>query len=154
MWNPDITVAAVCEKHGRFLLVEEHSKSTQKVVFNQPAGHIEPGETIIEAVVRETLEETCCHFTPHALIGLYRLEADNGKTYIRYTFSGTVSDPDPSHQLDPDIIRTHWLSLENIRANTALRSDLVLACIDDYLSGSSYPLDILRELSIPKQPLS
>lgn len=146
MWTPDITVAAVCEKQGRFLLVEETSKSTQKIVFNQPAGHLEPGETILEAVVRETLEETCCHFTPEALVGLYRLEAANGKTYIRYTFSGSVTDVDNNYQLDPDITRTHWMTPDKIRSNSSLRSPIVSNCINDYLSGVRYPLDILKEL--------
>ncbi len=146
MWTPDITVAAVCEKQGRFLLVEETSKSTQKIVFNQPAGHLEPGETIVEAVIRETLEETCCHFTPEALVGLYRLEAANGKTYIRYTFSGSVTEVDDNYHLDPDIIRTHWMTPDKIRSNSSLRSPIVSNCINDYLSGVRYPLDILKEL--------
>ncbi|MBL4674434.1 MAG: NUDIX hydrolase [Arenicella sp.] len=146
MWTPDITVAAVCQKNGRFLLVEERSKSTQQIVFNQPAGHLEPGETILEGVIRETLEETCCHFTPEALVGLYRLAANNGKTYIRYTFCGSIGDVDSNYDLDPDIIRTHWLTLETIRANASLRSPIVLNCIDDFLSGVRYPLEILKEL--------
>jgi len=146
MWTPDITVAAVCEKHGRFLLVEELSKSTGQVVFNQPAGHLEAGETMVEAVVRETLEETCCHFTPEHIIGIYRLKATNGKTYIRYTFSGSISDIDDDYQLDPDILRTHWLSPDSIRASDSLRSPIVSNCINDYLSGTRYPLDILKEL--------
>lgn len=146
MWHPDVTVAAVCEQHGRFLLVEEKSKSTQKIVLNQPAGHLDEGESILAAVVRETLEETCCHFTPEALVGLYRLQADNGKTYIRYTFCGTVSDVDPAYELDPDILRTHWLTLDTIKASTSLRSSLVLTNINDYLAGVRYPLEILKEL--------
>lgn len=146
MWTPDVTVAAICERDGQFLLVEERSKSTQQIVFNQPAGHIEEGETVLAAVLRETLEETCRHFTPEALVGLYRLPASNGKTYFRYTFYGTVSEIDPSCELDNDIIRTHWLSLEEIRSNQQLRSPLVLNCINDYLDGQRYPLDILKEL--------
>ncbi len=146
MWTPDITVAAICEQHGRFLLVEERSKSSNKVVFNQPSGHLENGETIIAGVVRETLEETCRHFTPDALVGLYRLPAANGKTYIRYTFCGSISDEDPAAELDPDIIRTHWLTPDAIYASTALRSPLVSNCISDYLSGVRYPLDVLKEL--------
>lgn len=145
-WFPDVTVAAVCEHDGRFLLVEEIAKSTQSVVFNQPAGHIERGESVLDAVIRETLEETQRHFTPEALIGLYRHEAENGKTYFRYTFCGSVSDIDSLHELDPDIIRTHWLSVDEIRDNPQLRSPLVLACIDDYLSGQRHPLELLREL--------
>ena len=146
MWTPDITVAAICEQHGRFLLVEERSKSTNNVVFNQPCGHLEEGESIIAGAVRETLEETCRHFTPEALIGLYRLQVQNGKTYIRYTFCGSISEEDPDAELDSDIIRTHWLTPDEIYTNTALRSPIVKNCIDDYLSGVRYPLDILKEL--------
>lgn len=147
MWTPDITVAAICCRDDKFLLVEERSKSTQELVFNQPAGHIEPNESIVDAVVRETLEETCRHFTPESLIGIYRLEADNGKTYIRITFAGSISEIDENYSLDPDILRTHWLSADDVRRNPALRSPLVIHCIDDYLSGQRYPLDLLRELS-------
>ncbi len=146
MWTPDLTVAAICERDGRFLLVEERSKSTQKIVFNQPAGHIEEGETTIEAVIRETLEETQRHFTPESVIGLYQLQAENGKTYFRYTFSGEISDLDSAYDLDPDIIRTHWLTEQEIMTHTQLRSPLVKACIKDYLSGARYPLDLVQSL--------
>jgi len=146
MWYPDVTVAAVCEKHDQFLLVEERAKSTQKIVLNQPAGHLEDGETIIQAVIRETLEETCCHFTPEALIGLYRLRTDNGKTYLRYTFTGLISEVDDKLSRDPDIIQTHWLTLDAIQASASLRSELVLTSIKDYLAGARYPLDLLKEL--------
>jgi len=145
-WHPDVTVAAICEHDGRFLLVEEQAKSNKQIVFNQPAGHLDDGETLIEAVIRETREETCRHFRPTSLIGLYRLKVDSGKTYIRYTFCGEISDIDEKLQLDPDIIRTHWLSLEQIKQHNSLRSPLVLSCINDYLTGTRYPLDILREL--------
>ncbi len=146
MWNPDVTVAAICEQDGRFLVVEEISKSSGKIVFNQPAGHLEEGETLEQAVIRETLEETCCHFTPQALIGLYKTLAENGKTYIRYTFYGVVSEQDNNLDLDPDIVQTHWLTIEEIRARADLRSPLVLACIDDYLAGIRHPLSLIREL--------
>jgi ADP-ribose pyrophosphatase YjhB (NUDIX family) len=146
MWTPDITVAAICQKHGQFLLVEERAKSTGEIVFNQPAGHLEPSETIIQAVVRETLEETCRHFVPESLIGIYRFVGENGKTYIRYTFFGSISEVDTNCQLDPDILRTHWFTPESIHANSSLRSPLVSICINDYLSGVRYPLDILKEL--------
>jgi len=146
MWAPDVTVAAICEHNDRFLLVKERAKSSQKIVFNQPAGHIEQDETIIEAVIRETREETCRHFMPESLVGLYRLPAVNGKTYLRYTFCGSISEIDESLTLDSDIISTHWLTIDEIRAHPALRSPLVLKCLDDYLSGARYSLDILREL--------
>lgn len=147
MWQPDVTVAALCEKQGRFLVVEERSKSNGKIVLNQPAGHLEDGESILDAVVRETLEETRCHFSAEYLLGLYRLRTPQGKTYIRYTFVGTVSDPDPTTELDPDIICNYWLSRQELAAKKNLRSRLVLSCIDDYLSGEHYPLSLLKELS-------
>lgn len=144
-WKPDLTVAAICEQDGRFLLVEERSKSSQKIVFNQPAGHIEKGESVISAVIRETLEETQRHFTPEAIVGLYRHEAVNNKTYFRYTFCGQVSTIDTQFELDSDIIRTHWFTLDEIRNNTQLRSPIVLSCIEDYLSGVHHPLSLLKE---------
>lgn len=146
MWAPDVTVAAICEQDGRFLVVKERAKSSRKIVFNQPAGHIEEGETILQAVIRETLEETCRHFTPHNLVGLYRLPVETGKTYIRYTFCGSISDVDPNMTLDPDIIDTHWLTLEQLQQSSQLRSPLVLKCINDYLANKRYPLEILCEL--------
>ena len=146
MWQPDITVAAVCERDGRFLLVEERSKSSHQLVLNQPAGHLEDKEAIIQAVMRETLEETCRHFTPEALLGFYRLRVSTGKTYLRYTFCGSISDIDPSQTRDPDILETHWLSYKQIQNSQILRSNLVLKCVDDYLTGSRYPLDILHEI--------
>lgn len=145
MWNPDVTVAAICEHQGKFLIVEERSKSTGELVLNQPAGHLEQGESLIEAVIRETKEETCRHFIPSALIGLYRLPINSGKTYIRYTFYGEIGDADPQLTLDTDIIETHWFSRAELKTKPNLRSPLVLACIDDYLSGVSYPLSILKE---------
>ena len=146
MWQPDITVAAVCERDGQFLLVEERSKSTGELVLNQPAGHLEDQEPILDAVVRETLEETCCHFIPQALIGLYRLRTPAGKTYIRYTFCGTASEVDSTAVRDLDILDTHWFSLEQLKHSQILRSNLVLTCVQDYLAGMRYPLEILREL--------
>lgn len=146
MWQPDVTVAAICQRQGQFLLVEERAKSSQQIVFNQPAGHIEQGETILQAVIRETLEETCRHFTPQALLGLYKHQSVEEKTYIRYAFVGEISPVDSNFQLDPDIIRTHWMSLDAIRNNSSLRSPLVMACIDDYMAGTRYPLELLSEV--------
>jgi ADP-ribose pyrophosphatase YjhB (NUDIX family) len=146
MLKPDLTVAAICERDGQFLMVEERSKSSGKIVLNQPAGHIEDGETIIQAVNREMLEETCRHFSAEAMIGLYRLRTADHKTYIRYTFCGQASPRDPAHSLDIDIITTHWMSLAELEACDNLRSDLVLKSVYDYLRGTRYSLDILREL--------
>lgn len=146
MWTPDITVAAICERDGKFLLVEEISKSSQKIVFNQPAGHLEQGETILSAAIRETLEETCRHFTPEALVGVYRHEAQNGKTYIRFTFCGAISELDPSCELDSDIIRTHWLDANEIIEHPSLRSPIVAQCLNDYLNGARHSLGLVKEL--------
>ncbi len=145
-WQADLTVAAICVKDDKFLMVEERSKSNGKMVINQPAGHLEKNETVVQAVIRETREETCRHFVPEALIGLYRLPVNSEKTYFRYTFLGTVSELDKALTLDPDISSTHWLSYEEICASRRLRSPLVKACIDDYLAGQRYPLELLREL--------
>ena len=145
MWQPDVTVAAVCEIDGQFLLVKERSKSSGQIVLNQPAGHLEDGESLIQAVQRETLEETGREFTPDALLGLYRLRLANNKTYIRYTFTGKISAPLEGAELDPDIMSTHWLTLQEIQACQNLRSPLVLQCINDYLDGTRYPLSILRD---------
>ncbi len=144
-WQPDVTVAAVCKHEGRYLLVEERSKSTGEIVFNQPAGHIEANESIIEAVRREVLEETCRHFLPQGLVGFYRLAISPEKTYLRYTFHGEVSDIDPSAERDTDILDTHWLSREEIEQHQNLRSHLVLQCIEDFEQGSNYPLDLLKD---------
>ena len=146
MWQPDVTVAAICELDGHFLMVEERAKSNQQIVFNQPAGHLEDGESLLQAVIRETLEETCRHFEPTALVGLYRLRTPLNKTYIRYAFCGEISARDPDHSLDPDIIATHWMSRNELQRNPDLRSELVLQCINDYRAGARYPLEILREL--------
>lgn len=146
MWQPDVTVAAICEVDGRFLMVEEKSKSSGKIVINQPAGHLEDKESLLEAVIRETLEETGRHFTPEQLVGLYRLRLESGKTYIRYTFCGAISDPVPNYELDSDIIRTLWKTHSELTLCPNLRSPMVLGCVEDYLAGARFSLDLLREL--------
>lgn len=145
MWQPDVTVAAICERDGHFLMVEERSKSSNQIVFNQPAGHLEDGESLIEAVIRETLEETCRHFTPTELLGVYRVRSDAGKTYIRVAFCGEISGLDDACTLDPDIMATHWLSYAELQSHENLRSELVLTCINDYRAGIRFSLDTLRE---------
>jgi 8-oxo-dGTP pyrophosphatase MutT (NUDIX family) len=143
VWKPDVTVAAVVERDGRFLLVEERIRG--QLVLNQPAGHLEDGESLLQAVVREALEETAWVFTPQALLGTYLWRSPRGRTTLRVAFVGTVSDFDPGRALDPPIIATHWLTQDEISARgTSLRSPLVARCIEDYLRGLRLPLEALR----------
>jgi ADP-ribose pyrophosphatase YjhB (NUDIX family) len=144
IWTPRVTVAAVVEREGRFLLVEEATE--EGVVFNQPAGHLEDGENLLDAVRREVLEETCRTFQPDGLIGVYRWRMpDRGRTYLRFCFHGRCSARDPRLSLDEGILGTLWLGRAELAATARLRSHLVLACIDDYLAGRSFPLDLLRD---------
>lgn len=144
----DITVAALIEQNDRYLLVEE--KAGGRVVINQPAGHLEPDETLIEAVVRETFEETGYRFEPDAVLGLYHWysEADD-LTFLRAAFCGDARAPQSTPMLDEGIIATHWLTREEILAREqSLRSPMVLRCIDDYRSGTRYSLSCLAELAL------
>jgi 8-oxo-dGTP pyrophosphatase MutT (NUDIX family) len=143
VWKPDVTVAAVIERDALFLLVEERIRG--RLVFNQPAGHLEDGESLLQAVVRETLEETAWVFAPQALLGTYLWRSPRGHTTLRFAFSGTVSDFDPNRTLDPPVIATHWLSHQELMARAAsLRSPLVARCIEDYQRGVRLPLAALR----------
>ena len=144
--RPDLTVAAIIERDGQFLLVEE--RVANRMVFNQPAGHVERGEQFIEAVVRETLEETAWTFHPEALVGIYFWEQLNQpRSFLRVAFCGRVSGHDPARRLDRGIERAVWLSREQVLARSArLRSPMVLGCIDDYLDGVRYPLDTIRHV--------
>ncbi len=143
IWKPNVTVAAVIEHEGKFLLVEENT--SEGVQFNQPAGHLEPNESLLNAVARETLEETAYHFKPESLLGIYRwTHPRKGVTYLRFAFIGSVTQHEADRVLDKGIIRAAWLSLDEIRGMEAqFRSPLVLNCIEDYLAGKRYPLDIL-----------
>jgi 8-oxo-dGTP pyrophosphatase MutT (NUDIX family) len=118
-------------------------------VFNQPAGHVEAEEDLLTAVIRETLEETCWHFEPQALIGIYRWHQPGSKEiYLRHCFSGNTLFQDSDRTLDNGILRTHWMSLAEIREHTPrLRSPLVLACLEDYAAGQRYPLTLYRDLA-------
>lgn len=147
--RPDLTVAAVVERDGEFLLVEE--RAGNRMVFNQPAGHVERGERAVDAVVRETLEETAWVFHPEALVGMYFWEQpERNRSVLRLAFCGSVSDHDPTRQLDRGIERALWMSREQIVGRSArLRSPMVLRCIDDYRSGQRFPLDVLTELMAP-----
>jgi 8-oxo-dGTP pyrophosphatase MutT (NUDIX family) len=118
--NPSVTVAAIIEREGRFLLVEEHTPEGLRL--NNPAGHLDPGESLQQGAVRETLEETGCSFTPQALVGVYlsrfqRPASGQDVTYVRFAFCGTASDPVPGWVLDEGIVRTLWLSIEELRAS-------------------------------------
>ena len=147
VWKPHVTVAAVIERDGKFLLVEEETDSG--IRYNQPAGHLECREALTDAVVREVLEETGCTFVPQYLIGVYnwRNEAKD-LTYLRFAFGGEVVAHDAQRQLDAGIIAAHWLSLDEIRAlQPRHRSPLVMRGIDDWLAGKRYPLDLLTHFA-------
>ncbi len=144
IWKPNVTVAAIVERDGRFLLVEEDTSRGR--LFNQPAGHLDPGESLIRAVVRETLEETAYAFEPSALLGIYQYHsgADN-VTYLRFAFTGEITGHDATRALDTGIVRAAWLTPDEIRREPARhRSPLVMRCIDDYLAGRRYPLALLH----------
>ena len=146
VWKPDVTVAAVAERDGRFLFVEE--RASGRVVVNQPAGHLEDGETFIEAVIRETLEETAWQFQPTAVVGVYVWRPEHqSKTFLRVAFAGELGDHDPARPLDTGILRTRWLSrAELVSPRLRLRSPLVTQCVDDYLAGARYPLSLINHL--------
>ncbi len=145
LWKPAVTVAAVVERAGRFLLVEEHTESGLRI--NQPAGHLEPDETLAQAAAREALEETAHPFEPTALLGVYlwRSRGDaNATTYLRFAFTGTLGEAIAGRKLDHGIVRTLWLTPEEIELRAAdWRSPLVRRCVDDYLAGQRYPLQAL-----------
>jgi 8-oxo-dGTP pyrophosphatase MutT (NUDIX family) len=144
--RPDLTVAAVVERSGEFLLVEERVRGA--LVLNQPAGHVEPGESPLHAVVRETLEETAWQFEPDNLTGLYLWRhPETRRTRLRIAYGGSCTSHDPTRRLDRGIARALWLSRAEIAARAhQLRTPLVLRCIDDYLQGERYPLMALKHL--------
>ena len=146
--KPEITVAAVTEDDGRFLVVEE--RINDKLVLNQPAGHVEHGETLLEAVVREAREETAWHFEPRALLGAYLWRNPrNGRHTLRFAFTGTVRDHKPDQPLDEPIVTTLWLTRAQLmERELRLRSPLVLRCVDDYLSGARQALESVASLDL------
>jgi 8-oxo-dGTP pyrophosphatase MutT (NUDIX family) len=154
-WKPSVTVAAIIERGGRFLLVEE--QTPEGLRLNNPAGHLDEGESPLQAAVRECLEETACVFTPQALLGVYQSrfqrparEGHPGQlaedvTYLRFAYSGTVGEPQPGRALDEPIVRTLWLTADEVRASAARhRSPLVLQCIEDHLAGRRERLDLVQ----------
>jgi len=147
-WKPNVTVAAIIEDTGRFLLVEEHTPEGLRL--NTPAGHLDPGESPEEGAVREALEETARVFTPQCVVGVYlarfkRPSRAEDVTYLRIAFGGTAGPADPGRALDTGIVRTLWMTLDEVRASRDRhRSALVLQCIEDYSAGKRYPLDLVH----------
>lgn len=144
IWKPHVTVAALVERDGRFLLVEEHT--VDGVRLNQPAGHLDQGESLVSACVRESLEETAHSVAVDALVGIYQWTRPSGDiTYLRFAFACTALSEESGRALDEGIIRAVWLSREELAAQPERwRSPLVMQCIDDYLAGQRYPLDVIR----------
>jgi len=147
VWKPSVTVAAIVEHDGRFLLVEKQAADGLRL--NQPAGHLEEGEALTQAVVRETLEETAFGFTPTALVGMYMSRnvssqrSNAGVTYLRFAFAGTLG-AQYDRALDTGIVRTLWMTRDELAACPERhRSPLVLRCVDDYLAGQRAPLSLL-----------
>ena len=146
IWKPHVTVAAIAEQDGRYLMVEEETGG--RIVINQPAGHLDEGESLLQAVIRETLEETAWHFVPDAITGVYLWRSDSSaSTYLRVCFSGTCRDHEPARSLDSGIVRAIWMSRTDLGdAVQRLRSPMVLRCLDDHLSGRRFPLALLNQL--------
>jgi len=155
-FRPSTTVAAIVEHEGRYLLVEEETPEGLKL--NNPAGHLDPGESPQQGVVREALEETARHFTPQALVGVYlsrfvRPATGEDVTYLRFAYCGTVGEPLPGRALDTGIVRTLWMTPDELRACPGRhRSPLLLRCIDDHVAGRRYPLDLVTTDGSVLQP--
>jgi ADP-ribose pyrophosphatase YjhB (NUDIX family) len=144
IWKPNVTVAAVIELDGRFLLVEEETEAG--VRFNQPAGHLDAGESLLAACTREVLEETAYAFTPTEIVGIYQWpRPQKDITYLRFAFAGKVGACETARQLDTGILRAVWLTLGEIEScRERHRSPLVLQCVQDYLAGQRFPLELIR----------
>ena len=143
VWKPAVTVAAIIERGGRFLFVEEEADGRR--VLNQPAGHLDPGESLLTAVTREVLEETAHRFTPSALVGIYRWHyPSRDVTFLRFAFCGDAGEADPDRALDHEIVALHWFTPEELAARRAMhRSPLVERCVADYIAGKRFPVEIL-----------
>lgn len=146
VWKPNVTVAAIVEREGRFLLVEE--ETDDGLMLNQPAGHLEAHESLVEGAARETLEETAYEFTPEYLVGVYRWRrTGRNVTYLRFAFAGRLGTHHPERSLDTGIVRALWLTAAEIRAcRDRHRSPLVVRCVEDYQRGARAPLDLLVHL--------
>lgn len=145
-WQPDVTVATVVVRDGRLLQVEEAIAGA--LVLNQPAGHLEPDESLVQAAVRETLEETGWHVRPTAFIGAYQWKADNGRHYLRFAFAADAVAHDAQRPLDTGIVRALWMTPAELEAAAPRwRSPLVWQVVADFLAGRRYPLDLLRQVA-------
>lgn len=149
-WAPHVTVAAIIHREGKFLLVEENvldkDSTSSKKVINQPAGHLENNESLLDAVIRETLEETRCEFKPLFISGIYRWIHDNGETYLRICFAGDAIKEHKELKLDTGIERAIWLTEKEVKEHASLRSPLVLKSIEDFLAGHKYPLSLIQDI--------
>jgi 8-oxo-dGTP pyrophosphatase MutT (NUDIX family) len=147
-WRPSVTVAAVIERDGRFLMIEE--ETTEGLRINNPAGHLDPGETPAEGCAREALEETAWHFRPTQLLGIYiarfqRSTTGEDITYLRFAFTGELGTEEVGRPLDVGIVRTLWMTPGELRATAERhRSPLVLRCVEDYLAGVRHPLSAIH----------
>ena len=145
-WRPpSVTVAAVIERDGKFLFVEEQQEGRR--VFNQPAGHLDPGESLVSACTREVLEETAHRFVPTGLVGIYRwYYAAADVTFLRFCFSGQILGVEKNRAPDKEIVALHWLTPEELKQKSSMhRSPLVQQCVDDYLAGNNFPLGVLSK---------
>ena len=156
-WKPNVTVAAVIERDGRFLLVEEDTSDGLRL--NMPAGHLDPGESLVQACAREVLEETAHDFKPTALLGVYmnrfvRTRSGADTTYMRFAFTGTLGSLHEGQPLDDGVLRTVWLSADEMRAESRrMRSPLVLQSLGDYLAGQRFPLSLIyTDPSVLQEP--
>jgi 8-oxo-dGTP pyrophosphatase MutT (NUDIX family) len=147
IWKPNVTVAALMEYRGRFLMVEE--ETSNGLMLNQPAGHLEEGESLVEACAREAMEETAHHFVPQALVGVYQWRRPDGEvTYLRFAFSGDSGEQIAGRALDHGIVRALWMTPGEIEASrTRHRSPLVWACVQDWLADVRLPLAVVRQFS-------
>lgn len=147
VWKPNVTVAALMEHRGRFLMVEEETSAG--LMLNQPAGHLEEGESLVDACAREAMEETAHPFVPHALVGVYQWRRPDGEaTYLRFAFAGDSGEQIVGRALDDGIVRAFWMTPDEVDASRARhRSPLVRACVQDWLAGVRMPLAILRHFS-------
>nr|WP_295379933.1 NUDIX hydrolase [Pseudoxanthomonas sp.] len=144
-WQPDVTVATIVVRDGRLLMVEERAQG--RLVFNQPAGHLEPDETLLDAALRETREETGWDVRLTAFVGAYQWKAtETGRHYLRFAFAAEPVRHDPARPLDDGIVQTHWLTPAELQqVHERHRSPLVWQVVEDYLGGRRYPLDMLHQ---------